>query len=94
MSKAIMSGREFIKMMRPILGITQGAIVSMTVTARHDDAARIDIECIAKSDCSVDIVDATTNEDKPEKRRFIVEVTEDFGQNLTRPKQSNTITPK
>jgi len=76
--KKIISGTEFIKMMRPILGITQGAIVSITVTARNDDAARIEIECLAKSNCGIDVVDITASDAKPEKRRFIVDVTEEF----------------
>jgi hypothetical protein len=77
--KKIISGREFIKMMRPMLGVTQGSIVSMTVTARVNDVAIIEIECLAKlNDCEVNIVDVAATEYKPEKRRFIVEVTEEF----------------
>jgi hypothetical protein len=71
-----MQGRDFIEMMRPLLGIVQKNIVSLSITARHDDAVRMEIECIGKEAAYLNVIEITTDENKPEVRQFMVYVTE------------------
>lgn len=74
--KSAISGRAFIAMMRPLLGIDQKNIVSLSITARHDDAARMVIECIGNDGADLSVSKITTSNEKPELRRFIVDVIE------------------
>lgn len=67
------TGRDFIKMIKPMLGIEQDCIRSMTITAKHDDVCLIEIECLGVKKGELDITEVSN---APEKRKFLVEVTE------------------
>lgn len=75
MSKS-MKGRDFIKMMRPILGIDQKRIVSMTITANCDAPVIVSIDCLGANGASADATEVTASETATQSRRFIIDVEE------------------
>ena len=75
MANAIL-GRNFIKMMRPLLGLESDAgIVSLDIHADVKSAVTVDVQYIAKSSSELQVLDCETQEGIQTKK-FIVEVKE------------------
>jgi hypothetical protein len=72
--KKVMSGREFIKMIRPLLGIEQTKIRSISIKASINDVVSVELECIGKQGSAMNVAEELS----PNKfiRRFVVDVTE------------------
>lgn len=71
--------RNFISMMRPILGITQKGITGITINANVNDAVRIEVRCIGREGADMQVVECTDGTEKPEAKRYIVTVKEVAG---------------
>jgi hypothetical protein len=76
MADPIISGRAFISLIRPILGITQKRIVSINIAARFDAATVVDVVCYGTNRAGTDIDIQECESQHPENKRFIIDVKE------------------
>ena len=78
MSQEQMTGRNFIRMMRPVLGL-EGVpgIREMRITAEHNDVTIVEVDMIARPDMDkINAEPEPANETAIRTRKYTVTVTE------------------